>query len=450
MMEVRDKKILVAGMARSGIAAAALLSSLGAEVSIYDQKTENILGEALNPLDGLPIDRILGREPDVAQFDLVVTSPGIPLTAPVLKSAVQQNIPLIGELELAAGLCKAPIVAVTGTNGKTTTVTLLGEIFKNAGIVSFVVGNVGLPFTQEVSSMKEGDVAVVEVSSFQLETIESFHPRVSAILNITEDHLNRHGTMDEYIRLKKRIFENQDESEYVVLNLEDPLSKDVAKGAGCKIAYFSSRQRVEHGCCVIDGSLCYVRGGEVQRIVPADEIRIPGEHNLQNALAASLMALLMGVPAPVIRHTLKTFKGVEHRAEFVRELGGVSYINDSKGTNVDSSIAAVRMLKNGSVLIAGGYDKRTDFLPFAKEIAQSPIHTVVLIGETREQIDKALEASGFINTLQAESLTQAVDMARAAAKPGETVLFSPACASFDMFTDYEERGRVFKEIVNRL
>ncbi|MDR2514491.1 MAG: UDP-N-acetylmuramoyl-L-alanine--D-glutamate ligase [Christensenellaceae bacterium] len=444
------KRVLVAGMARSGVAAASLLSAIGAEVTIYDQKGEAELAEALKPLEALPIKRVLGREPELAGFDLLVTSPGIPLTAPILRGAAQRGLKTIGELELASRLCPAPIIAVSGTNGKTTTVTLLGEIFQNAGRLSFVVGNVGLPFSQELPKIKPEDIVIAEVSSFQLETIESFRPETSLLLNITEDHLNRHGSMEEYIRLKARIFENQSGEDCVILNLDDPLLRDLAPKAKCRLAYFSLEKQVKYGCFLEEGYVAFAEKGEVKRIVLADEIRLPGKHNLQNSLAAATAAMIAGVPAPVIRHTLKTFAGVEHRIETVRVLGGVTYINDSKGTNVDASIMAVRAMKAGSVLIAGGYDKHTDFLPFAEEIARSKIHTVVLIGETRGQIEGALRQVGFSAIEMAESFKEAVVLAGERAKSGENVLLSPACASFDMFKDYEERGRVFKEIVNAL
>ncbi|MDR3085701.1 MAG: UDP-N-acetylmuramoyl-L-alanine--D-glutamate ligase [Christensenellaceae bacterium] len=444
------KRVLVAGMARSGVAAAALLSGIGAKVTIYDQKGEEELAEALKPLEKLPIEKALGREPELLGYDLLVTSPGIPLSAPILKNAAQKGLKVIGELELASRLCSAPIIAVSGTNGKTTTVTLLGEIFKNAGRLSFVVGNVGLPFSQEVPKIRPEDIVIAEVSSFQLETVESFHPEISLLLNITEDHLNRHGTMEEYIRLKARIFENQSGEDCVILNLDDRSLRGLAPKARCKVAYFSLEKPVEYGCFLEEGYVAFAEKGEVKRIVMADEIRLPGRHNLQNALCAAAAAMIAGVPAPVIRHTLKTFAGVEHRIEIVRTLNGVTYINDSKGTNVDASIMAVRAMKAGSVLIAGGYDKHTDFLPFAQEIAKSRIHAAVLIGETRGQIESALREAGFLGVHEASGFKEAVLLAGSLAKPGENVLLSPACASFDMFRDYEERGRVFKEIVNAL
>ena len=410
-MDFEGKKILVCGMARSGVAAAQCLYEQGARVSISDSKTEEKLKDVLAPLDKLDIRRCLGDAAipqDLKSYDLVVTSPGIPLTAPILKAAKEAGVPIIGELEAGAQVSRAPLYAITGTNGKTTTTTLIGEIFKNFGKTAYVVGNIGYPFTACAAKATAEDVAVAEVSSFQLETIDTFHPHVAVMCNITEDHLNRHGTMEEYIRIKERIFENMGKDDWAVLN------------------------------------------GKKKRVIPTEEIYIPGNHNLENALAATALTMLAGVPANIVRHTLKTFKGVEHRIETVRTVDGVTYINDSKGTNVDASVQAVRAMKAGTVLLAGGYDKHCDFLPFAKEIKDSKIHTVVVLGDTADQIEKALREVGFESILRAGSFEEAVMLARSCAKPGENVLLSPACASFDMFSDYEQRGRVFKEIVGRL
>lgn len=449
-MELKNKHILVAGMARSGVAAAALLESLGARVAIYDRKTEEELKEALLPLAGKKIERCLGQEPKASDYELIVTSPGIPLTAPLLKEALEAGVPVIGEMELGAVLSPCPYVAITGTNGKSTTVTLLSEIFKNAGYLSYCVGNIGLPVTQVIPELNPVDRLVIEVSSFQLETIRDFHPKVSAILNITEDHLNRHGDMQTYIAMKARIFENQTMDDTVVLNREEPLTAALAEKAPCSVAWFSDKRPVEKGCYVEDGYVVYTDGENKRRVVAVDEVCLPGAHNLQNAMAAACMALLMEVPVPVVRHTLRTFQGIEHRIETVRTVNGVTYINDSKGTNVDASIQAVRAMKAPSVLIAGGYDKHTDFLPFAREISASLIHTVVLIGQTAPQIEQALKNVGFASIRHADGFKEAVLLCRDIASPGENVLLSPACASFDMFSDFEERGRIFKQIVEQL
>ena len=452
-MNFEGKKVLVCGMARSGVSAAQCLYELGARVTISDSKAEEKLAEALQPLEGMDIRRCLGDQAqpaDLESYDLAVTSPGIPLQAPILRAVQAAGVPLIGELELGAQVSRAPLYAVTGTNGKTTTTTLIGEIFRNLGKTTYVVGNIGYPFTACALQCGEEDVAVAEVSSFQLETITTFHPHIAVMCNITEDHLNRHGTMEEYIRVKERIFENMGQGDYAVLNLDDPIVRGMAERIPCAPAFFSRRQEVETGAYLEGEEVVFSLNGHKKRVLRADEIRIPGEHNLENALAATALAMLAGVPAPVVRHTLKTFPGVEHRIETVRTVEGVTYINDSKGTNVDASIRAVRAMKAPTVLLAGGYDKHTDFLPLAREILASKIHTVVVLGDTAEQIERALRAVGFESILHAKTFEEAVLLARSCAREGENVLLSPACASFDMFQDYEERGRVFKEIVSRL
>ena len=452
-MNFEGKKVLVCGMARSGVSAAQCLYELGARVTISDSKAEEKLAEALQPLEGMDIRRCLGDQAqpaDLETYDLAVTSPGIPMQAPILRAVQAAGVPLIGELELGAQVSRAPLYAVTGTNGKTTTTTLIGEIFRNLGKTTYVVGNIGYPFTACALQCGEEDVAVAEVSSFQLETISTFHPHIAVMCNITEDHLNRHGTMEEYIRVKERIFENMGQGDYAVLNLDDPIVRGMAERIPCTPAFFSRRQEVETGAYLEGEEVVFSLNGHKKRVLRADEIRIPGEHNLENALAATALAMLAGVPAPVVRHTLKTFPGVEHRIETVRTVEGVTYINDSKGTNVDASIRAVRAMKVPTVLLAGGYDKHTDFLPLAREILASKIHTVVVLGDTAEQIERALRAVGFESILHAKTFEEAVLLARSCAREGENVLLSPACASFDMFQDYEERGRVFKEIVSRL
>lgn len=452
-MNFEGKKVLVCGMARSGVSAAQCLYELGARVTISDSKAEEKLAEALQPLEGMDIRRCLGDQAqpaDLESYDLAVTSPGIPMQAPILRAVQAAGVPLIGELELGAQVSRAPLYAVTGTNGKTTTTTLIGEIFRNLGKTTYVVGNIGYPFTACALRCGEEDVAVAEVSSFQLETISTFHPHIAVMCNITEDHLNRHGTMEEYIRVKERIFENMGQGDYAVLNLDDPIVRGMAERIPCAPAFFSRRQEVETGAYLKGEEVVFSLNGHKKRVLRADEIRIPGEHNLENALAATALTMLAGVPAPVVRHTLKTFPGVEHRIETVRTVEGVTYINDSKGTNVDASIRAVRAMKVPTVLLAGGYDKHTDFLPLAREILASKIHTVVVLGDTAEQIERALRAVGFESILHAKTFEEAVLLARSCAREGENVLLSPACASFDMFQDYEERGRVFKEIVSRL
>ena len=452
-MDFDQKKVLVVGMARSGVAAAQLLRACGADVTVNDSKSEEELGAQLYPLEGLQLTRRFGCAATelLEGQDCLVISPGIPDTAPFVVKAKEMGIYVIGELELAAQLSRGVLTAVSGTNGKTTTVSLLGEMFANSGKVTHVVGNIGYPFSLAALVSREDDVIVCEVSSFQMETADTFHPHVALLTNITEDHLNRHGTMEVYTAMKMRMFRNQTSSDYAVFNADDPGLNGLSKQVHSKVMKFSRKKEVREGAFVRDDTVWLRMDGSEKRICRVDEIYIPGPHNLENALGAVCVAGAMKVPVPVIRHTLKTFRGVEHRIERVRELDGVTYINDSKGTNVDSTIKAVQTMTEPTVIILGGYDKHTSFDPLAREIcASSSIRRAVLIGETAPLIRNALERAGFRETEFAETLGQAVEQARKTAGKGWNVLLSPACASFDMFKDYEERGRVFKEIVNGL
>lgn len=352
---------------------------------------------------------------------------------------------------MASRLAKGTLVAVTGTNGKTTTVSLLGAIFREAGKIAHVAGNIGYPLSAAVMDSRYDDVLVAEVSSFQLETTETFHPLTAAVLNVTEDHLNRHGTMEVYTGLKKHIFDGQTAQDFAVLNYEDAACRRMAEQVKSRVLFFSRLHEVPQGAFVRDGQIVVRIGSEEKTVCSPEEIRIPGPHNLENALAATAIAFSRGVPAPVIRHALRTFPGVEHRIEFVRELDGVRFINDSKGTNVDSTIQAVRAMDRPTVLILGGYDKHTDFTPLCEEILRCPISRIVLIGDTAKQLENTLEKVGFHEWTHAGyDFKKAIGLAFSLANPGGNVLLSPGCASFDMFTDYEARGRIFKDIVNQL
>ena len=452
-MDFEKKKVLVVGMARSGVAAAQLLRASGAEVTVNDSKTEEELGQQLKPLEGLQVERRFGcgAMELLEGKDCLVISPGIPDTVPFVVRAKEMGIYVIGELELAAQLSRGTLVSVTGTNGKTTTVSLLGEIFVNNGKVTHVVGNIGYPFSLASLISRKEDVIVCEVSSFQMETADTFHPHVALLTNITEDHLNRHGTMEAYTALKMRMFRNQTASDYAVFNADDPGLAGLNKQVKSHVLFFSRKQEVKEGAFVRDGQIMIRINGSEKRICATEEVFIPGPHNLENALGAVCVAAAMNVPVPVIRHSLKTFRGVEHRIETVRELNGVEYINDSKGTNVDSIIKAVQTMSQPTVIILGGYDKHTSFDPLSREIINSPmIRHAVLIGETAGLIRNSLERVGFNNLTDAGSMREAVEAARSIAGKGWCVLLSPACASFDMFKDYEERGRAFKQIVNEM
>lgn len=448
-----DKTVLVVGAARSGQAAAELLLLLGARVLLNDQK----------PADELDINPGLKTHPRCQLFlnspadpllplcNMVLISPGIPLTAPLVSQAVAANKPVIGELDFAASCTQLPIVAVSGTNGKTTTVSLLGEMFKKAGRVVHVAGNIGYPLSAAVLYGEIGDLLVTEVSSSQLETCREFHPRAAALLNITPDHLDRHKTMDVYISLKRRLFANMDRHDFAVLNGDDAAVRALAPLLNAEITWFSRSSNSEDGMVLAGDAIAWRENGEVRDVCKASEMMIPGAHNIENALAASALAHRMGVPFPVIAYTLKSFKGVEHRIEFVTSIGAVRFLNDSKGTNPDSTIKAVEAMDSPTVLMLGGYDKNASFRELAQVITQSGTVThCVLMGQTAGQLEEALSEAGFKEIHKAGSLEEAVKRSVGLAQTGGNVLFSPACASYDMFDDYEERGRAFKALVMQL
>ena len=452
-MRVEGKRILVVGMARSGAAAAELLISHGALPVLSDMQKLEAFDGKLDHLKNTVCEFRLGEDAVklLADADGVVISPGVPIDAPVVLAAKKRGIPLVGELELAFSLLQGEVVAVSGTNGKTTTVTLLGKMFENAGRMCHVAGNIGYPLSAVALTSKKDDMVVVEVSSFQLESIKTFRPRAAALINLAEDHLNRHGSMAQYAKLKQRLFENQLETDVAVLNADDRIVSKMAPKLKGKVMYFSGTRPVEAGTCVENDKIVWKSAGGSKQICDVDSILIPGQHNLENALAATAIAAELGVPAPVIRHTLQSFTGVEHRIEKVRVFQGTVYINDSKGTNVDSTIKAVQSMKAPTVLILGGYDKHADFMPLCREIvASGKIDHVVLMGQTAKQIFDSLVSEGYKTIAQAYSMEEAIQKCRELAVPGGNVLLSPACASFDMFRDYEHRGEVFKAMVNRL
>ena len=448
------KKAMVLGLARSGIAATHLAVLRGLDVIACDAKAREDFHGALDQIEKEGAKLCLNeKHPEkwVEGLDMLIVSPGIPPENSAIQRAHELNVPVLGEIEYAYRESIGMLTAITGTNGKTTTVTLLGEIFKNAGKRTWVVGNIGVPYSGAVPDMKPGDVTVCEISSFMMETSSLFHPHVCAVTNISEDHLNRHGTMEKYIALKERIFENSDADDFVVLNWDDPVTRDMANRTRAKVYFISTKEEVPQGAFVRGGMIVFGTKKDAKPVCAASEVYIPGEHNLQNALVATAMAMVCGVPAPVIRHTLRTFKGVEHRIEFTRELNGVQFFNDSKGTNVDSTIQAVRAMKRPTVLILGGYDKHTDFTPLCDVIMKSTTQSIVLIGATAKQLEETLEKVGFHAWEHAGTdFERAIARSFELAPEGGAVLFSPACASFDMFADYEARGRIFKQIVNAL
>lgn len=449
---LQGKRVLILGLARSGQAAAQLVAAVGGIPVLYDRKREDTL-EDVSFLQKIPsAEKHFGEplEPLLKTCDFGVFGPGVGPSSPDMLVA-RGKLPLFGEMEFAFNYVPCPMLAVTGTNGKTTTVSLLKDMLNKAGYVTYAAGNIGYPLSAAALCADKDARIVAEVSSFQLESTLLFKPHIAAVLNITPDHLDRHGSMERYIELKKHIFCQMMNDDIAVLNPDDPIVATFAHDLKTRIAWFSADHETEQGAFVQNGNIMIRWQGAEKTICPVDEVLLPGKHNLQNALAASMMAFASGIPSAVVRHSLRTFKGVEHRIEFVKEVDGVRYINDSKGTNPDSTVQAVRAMKRPTVLILGGYDKKVSFRELAKVIKAQPlIRTVVTMGQTGPIIAQTLEEIGFEQVVHTTTLEEAVAAAKNHVTSGETVLFSPACASFDQFKDYEQRGRIFKEIVRSM
>ena len=450
----RQKTALVVGMARSGIASAKLLAKNGYRVIINDLKRDiSGLFEALGDIEFV---NGLGAPPEafLEETDLMVLSPVIPIFRPFVKSAIDMGIEVIGEIELGYRYCDrgSKFVCIGGTNGKTTTTALTGEIFKTAGRNTFVLGNIGIPICEHAEEVKAGDFVVAETASLQLESIVDFRANAAGLLNITEDHINRFGSMEAYIAAKVRMFENQTEEDFAILNLDDPIVRGMANKTKARVIYISLESEPEEGAFIRDGSIMWRFDGREVKGLPISELRIPGEHNVQNAMCAIALSLCMGIELEPLRKTLREFPGVEHRIEFVREKNGVQYINDSKGTNPDSTIKAVRAMGRPTILLlgVGEYDKFSDFVPLFKEF-NGKVKAVIASGKTVPEILTAADATGFTNVVVcSDGLKEMVKLAESMAKPGDTVLLSPAAASWGMFDDFEHRGRVFKDIVKKL
>lgn len=450
-MEVTNKSVLVFGSGLSGMGAVGLLRKHGAQVILYDGNEKLDEGELRERLGGDKAVRIvLGSFPDklLKELELVILSPGVPTDLPVIDRMRENGIEVIGEIELAYAFGKGDILAITGTNGKTTTTSLLGEIMKNDRDEVYVVGNIGNPYTVVAGEMSDRAVTVAEMSSFQLESIKHFRPSVSAILNITPDHLNRHHTMEAYIEAKKNIAGNQTEEDWCILNYEDEVTREFGKNIKAQVLYFSSRRKLERGIYLDDGMIVYRNPQEVP-ICRIEELQLLGEHNYENVMAAAGMAAVYGVPVDKIRESVIAFGGVEHRIEFVTEKHGVAYYNDSKGTNPDAAIKGIQAMNRPTVLIGGGYDKDSSYTEWIESF-DGKVKKLILVGATKEKIAKDADQCGFHAYEFADTFEEAVRMSAAAAAPGEAVLLSPACASWDMFPNYETRGDKFKEIVNSL
>lgn len=450
-MEVTGKKVLVFGSGISGIGAVKLLEDHGAEVILYDgnDKLDKVaMKEQLG--DGVKAEIILGEFPEklIDTLDIAVLSPGVPTDLPVVNAMRDKKVAVIGEVELAYTFGKGDVLAITGTNGKTTTTTLLGEIMKAYKEHTYVVGNIGNPYTVAARQMEEDAVAVAEMSSFQLESIVTFRPKVSAILNFTPDHLNRHHTMEAYVNAKKNIAKNQTAEDYCILNYEDERTREFGEHIDAQVIYFSSRQKLEKGIYLDNGNMIYKNPEEVL-VCNVDELQLLGMHNYENYMAAVAMAAVYGVPMDIIRKVIRAFKGVEHRIEYVTEKNGVVYYNDSKGTNPDAAIKGIQAMNRRTVLLGGGYDKGSEFTEWINAF-DGKVKKLILIGATKEKIAADAEKCGFHDYVFADTFEEAVLLAAKTAESGEAVLLSPACASWGMFPNYEVRGDEFKRIVNSL
>ncbi len=525
-----SQKVIVAGTGVSGIAAAKLLLALGGKVLLYDGNDKLSAKEIRAKFTkDAPVSVLLGelRRSDLADVELCIISPGIPLESKIVSMMDELKIPVWGEIQLAYHCAKGRVAAITGTNGKTTTTALTGQIVKDYLGQAFVVGNIGIPYTQIALETEDDSVTVAEISSFQLETIMNFHPQVGAILNITPDHLDRHRTMERYIEVKKCITVNQEPDDVLVLNYEDPVlrefglkrekakrpdgqepekeeaekadlpngqepEKEAAKKTGlgnedakkadpemteeektvsleetvkaaqkpeetkeaaypeiivkAKVIFFSSRHSLEEGIYLDGDEIIWSRGGKKEKVIKTGELLLLGRHNYENVMAAAAIGLSLDIPLSSIQKTLREFKAVEHRIEFVAEKGGVKYYNDSKGTNPDAAIQAIRAMPGPTVLIAGGYDKQSTYDEWI-EAFDGKVKNLVLIGQTRDKIARCAREHDFHDIIYAEDMQEAVSVCASYANRGENVLLSPACASWGMFKNYEERGRIFKECV---
>ena len=451
-MELKGKRALVIGAGKSGIAGGKLFKDKGAVVTLYDGN-EKLSAEKLKKQAPYLADCeiVIGewKEELLKGTDVAIISPGVPTDLPFVKQIEEAGIPLWGEIELAYRVAKGHLLAITGTNGKTTTTALLGEIMQAYCKDVRVVGNIGTPYTELAADTTEESVTVAEISSFQLETADTFHPQICAILNITPDHLNRHGTMENYIRIKESITKNLEKDETCVLNYEDCVLREFGKGLHNNAIFFSSKRPLEKGLYYEDGSIYYAKEEGIEEVIAVSELNILGLHNYENVMAAVAMAESYGVPMEVIRETLRSFKAVEHRIEYVTEKRGVRFYNDSKGTNTDAAIQGIRAMTAPTLLIGGGYDKQVAFDTWI-EAFDNKVKKLVLIGQTREKIADCARSHGFSDIQLADSLEEAIDICYANAEAGDAVLLSPACASWGMFDNYEQRGDLFKEYVRSL
>ncbi|MEG9435791.1 UDP-N-acetylmuramoyl-L-alanine--D-glutamate ligase [Edaphobacter sp. HDX4] len=450
-MELKNKRVLVVGLGKSGIAAAKFLRQQGARVTVSDTRSAVALAEEIPGLldAGIMVESGGHGLLTFRRQDLIVISPGVPLDTPEVRQVIGFGVPVIGELELASRFLKGRVLAITGSNGKTTTTTLLGSILAEGGLPALVGGNIGTPVIDLIPSSTDQTVNVLEVSSFQLETIEQFRPWIAVVLNITPDHLDRHGNFENYAAMKMRITKNQQAEDFLVLNAEDKPTQMVAARTKAQIFWFSPRRPIKQGAFLYGDSIVFVprEGARAEPIMPVGEIPLKGSHNVENVLAAVCAARLAGVSAEKIRSAVAAFKAVEHRLEFVSTVEGVEYFNDSKATNVDAALKAIAAFPGCVHLILGGKDKGSDYT-LLEPLLRERVKAVYTIGSAAEKIERQLQ--GVVKMVGAGTIDVAVREARKAAIPGDVVLLAPACSSFDQFENYEHRGRTFRKIVHEL
>jgi UDP-N-acetylmuramoylalanine--D-glutamate ligase len=448
LFELRGKRVLVVGLARTGVATALFCAARGARVTATDARTETAIGEALAQLRAASVQLELGghRENTFLEQDVIIPSPGVPADAPLLQAARAKGVTIWSEIELADRFLKGRLIGITGSNGKTTTTSLIEHILRSAGVPTILAGNIGTPLISRVGQTSDVTVTVLELSSFQLELIDTFRPDISVFLNLTPDHLDRHYTLESYGAAKARIFENQTEADSAVLNADDPATTEYAPSKP-RVFWFSRKQRVAQGAFVRKDEIVFRHDGKDDPVLKLQDISLAGAHNVENVLAAVAATRLAGADAAAIARGVRSFSGVEHRLEFVAEIGGVRYYNDSKATNVDATLKALDAFPGRILVVLGGKDKGSDYTLLQKALREKTI-LALLIGAASEKIEKQI--AGSVAMEHAGTIERAVEIASHAARPGDVVLLAPACASFDQFENYEHRGRVFKDLVHQL
>jgi len=449
MMELRGKKILVVGLARTGLALVRFLAERGAQVKVSEAGARESFASSLVFLGDLPVEWEWGGHsfPFFADADLIILSPGVPRQIEVLREARRRSIPVVSEVEVAFQFLRRPLIAITGTNGKTTTTTLIGEMLRASGQRVFVGGNIGIPLIAYAGGPQGDDWVVAEISSFQLEEVKTFRPRIAVLLNLTEDHLDRYSSFQEYCQTKGRIFERQTAEDFALLNADDPMTLPYASTVRSQVALFSRERRIPVGCFLEEGGIWFQDGHGGRERFDLRRMKIRGVHNLENFMAALATAKICGCPKEPLQRVIDEFQGLEHRLEWVRDRFGVRFFNDSKGTNVGSVVKSLMSFKEPIWLIAGGRDKDGDYGPLRPLVAEK-VKGMALIGEAKERIFSAL--GNLTETVKVETLEEAVHWAASKAAPADVVLLSPACSSFDMFANYQERGEEFKRIVREL